>query len=124
VWPNERVVAEMDPAGTDLALRLRLAPEPTILALAADARPGLPGGVLRYAQPTVLGIPVVVGAETAERFGPMARLWPWASATPGRARSSPWRARWGSGRTAYGPPSADRGPTVRDGGAGLPGSHA
>jgi MinD-like ATPase involved in chromosome partitioning or flagellar assembly len=76
VWPNERVVAEMDPAGTDLALRLRLGPEPTVLALAADARAGLPGGVLRYAQSTALGVPVVVGAETAERFGPMARLWP------------------------------------------------
>jgi hypothetical protein len=84
VWPNERVVAEMDPAGTDLALRLRLGPEPTVLALAADARSGLPGGVLRYAQPTALGVPVVVGAETAERFGPMARLWPQVAAESAR----------------------------------------
>jgi hypothetical protein len=84
VWPNERVVAEMDPAGGDLALRLRLGPEPTVLALAADARAGLPNGVLGYAQPTVLGVPVVVGAETAERFGPMARLWPQVAAESAR----------------------------------------
>jgi MinD-like ATPase involved in chromosome partitioning or flagellar assembly len=80
VWPYERVVAEMDPAGTDLALRLGLAPEPTVLALAADARAALPDGLTRYAQPTALGVPVVTGAETAERFGPMARLWPQVAA--------------------------------------------
>jgi hypothetical protein len=84
VWPNERVVAEMDPSGCDLALRLRLGPEPSVLALAADARAGLPDGPMAYAQPTALGVPVVAGAETAEQFLPMARLWPQVAAESAR----------------------------------------
>lgn len=83
VWPDARVLLEADPSGGDLALRLRsqqdgeLAVSPTVSSLAADAREGIPAGALaRYAQPTALGFPVLVGPPTAEAMEPMARLWP------------------------------------------------
>ncbi len=84
VWPGERVVLEADCSGADLPFRLRhadgdrlLDPQPSVLALAADARGALPsGGLLNYAQPTTLGVPVIAGALSAEQLGPMARLWP------------------------------------------------
>lgn len=84
VWPGHRVLLEADVAGGDLSFRLRhadgdrlLDAAPSVLSLAADARGTLPaGGLARYAQPTVLGVPVVPGALSAEAFAPMARLWP------------------------------------------------
>lgn len=78
VWPGERLVVEMDPAGGDLAFGLGLGPEPTVLSLATDARAGLAEGALgSYAQLVPgLGIAVLPGALNAERFAPMARLWP------------------------------------------------
>lgn len=84
VWPTERVLLEADCSGGDLPFRLRhadgdrlLDPQPSVLALAADARGPLPtGGLLRYAQPSTLEVPVIPGALSAEAFGPMARLWP------------------------------------------------
>ena len=83
VWPVERVLLEADPSGGDLAFRLRdrhgreLASEPTVMSLAADARESLPAGSLTgYAQPTSLGVPVLLGPPSAEGFEPMARLWP------------------------------------------------
>ena len=55
----------------------RIDAHPSVLSLAADARGALPdGGVLRYTQPTSLGLPVLPGALSAEGFGAMARLWP------------------------------------------------
>lgn len=83
VWPAERVVLEADCSGADLPFRVRhadgdrlLDPQPSVLALAADARGALPtGGLLNYAQPTTLGVPVIAGALSAEAYGPMARLW-------------------------------------------------
>jgi len=83
VWPGERVLLEADPSGGDLALRLRspadgeLAVSPAVTSLAADAREGIAGGALtRYAQPTALGFPVLVGPPSAEGMEPVARLWP------------------------------------------------
>ena len=84
VWPTERVLLEADCSGGDLPFRLRhadgdrlLDPQPSVLALAADARGTLPtGGLLHYAQLSTLGMPVIPGALTAEAFTPMARLWP------------------------------------------------
>lgn len=84
VWPGSRVVLEADCSGGDLPFRLThadgdrlLDPQPSVSSLAADARGALPeGGLLRYAQPTTLGVPVVPGALSAEAFGPVARLWP------------------------------------------------
>ena len=84
VWPGPRLVLEADCSGGDLAFRLThadgdrlLDTHPSVLSLAADARGALPdGGVLRYTQPTSLGVPVLAGGLSAEGFGAMARLWP------------------------------------------------
>lgn len=83
MWPGERVLLEADPSGGDLALRLRsergetLPPDGGVTSLAADAREGLPAAaVVRYAQPTSLGLPVLLAPLSAEGFEPMARLWP------------------------------------------------
>lgn len=83
VWPAERVLLEADPSGGDLTLRLRspqdgeLAISPTVTSLAADAREGISAGALaRYAQPTGLGFPVLVGPPSAEAMEPVMRLWP------------------------------------------------
>lgn len=93
VWPGQRVLLEADPAGGDLAFRLRpplgagrlLDPEPSVLSLAADVRGGLPpGGLARYGQPTSLGFDVIPGALSAEGFAPVARLWPQVAAAAHR----------------------------------------
>lgn len=84
VWPTERLLLEADTAGGDLRFRLQhadgdrlLDAQPSVLSLAADARGTLPaGGLMRYAQPSSLGVPVVPGALSAEAFSPMALLWP------------------------------------------------
>ena len=84
VWPRPRLVLEADCSGADLAFRLThsdgdrlLDAHPSVLSLAADARGALPdGGVLRYTQPTSLGVPVLGGALSADGFAAMARLWP------------------------------------------------
>ena len=89
VWPGRRVVVEADTAGSDLSFRLRptatdsgvlgghLAPEPSIASLATAARLGLAeSGPLPYAQDTTLGVPVVPGVLSAERFRALRGLWP------------------------------------------------
>ena len=84
VWPGGKVLVEADPSGADLPFRLRhrdsggwLNPDPSIASLAAVARVGLaPTGVGTYSQPTSLGVPVIPGALTAERFAPLKALWP------------------------------------------------
>ena len=89
VWPGPRVVVEADTAGSDLSFRLRpaaatggvlggrLAQDPSIAALATAARLGLSeSGPLRYAQDTSLGVPVVPGVLSAERFRALRPLWP------------------------------------------------
>lgn len=84
LWPTERVLLEADCSGGDLAFRLRhadgdrlLDPQPSVLALAADARGPLPtGGLLSYAQPTTLDLPAIPGALSPEAYAPMNRLWP------------------------------------------------
>ncbi len=82
-WQAERVLMEADPSGGDLALRLRtpngenLALDRSVTSLAADAREVMPPGAFaRYAQPTRLGFPVLLGPMSAEGFEPLARLWP------------------------------------------------
>lgn len=91
VWPGERLLLEADPAGGDLAFRLSnpagglLAADPSVLALAADAREQLPPGALaHYVQDTSLGVPVVLGGLSEQAFAPMARLWPQVAAQAGR----------------------------------------
>jgi hypothetical protein len=87
VWPIDRVVLEADPSGGDVAFRLRsprgqfLDPNRSVLDVAADAREGLPAGVLaQYAEATSLGVPVLKGRLSPEAFAPMARLWPHVAA--------------------------------------------
>ncbi|GGM10088.1 hypothetical protein [Nakamurella endophytica] len=87
VWPGPRAVVEADTAGSDLSFRLHpaaadtplshLAPDPSIAGLATAARLGLTGaGPLPFAQETSLGVPVVPGVLSAERFRPLRSLWP------------------------------------------------
>lgn len=82
-WPGERLVLEADPSGGDGLFRLTrvdgspLHPEPTLLSLAADARNGLdPHALPAYAQPTGIGVNVIVSPSTAEASTPLGRLWP------------------------------------------------
>ena len=107
VWPGPRAVVEADTAGSDLSFRLRpaatnggvlggrLAPDPSIAVLATAARLGLTdAGPLPYAQDTSLGVPVVPGVLSAERFRALRSLWPQVADRTGRRgrgrRSSTW----------------------------------
>jgi len=88
VWPGARVVVEADTAGSDLSFRLRpattngvlggrLAPQPSVAVLATAARLGLTdAGPLPYAQDTSLGVQVVPGVLSADRFRALRSLWP------------------------------------------------
>jgi len=88
VWPGPRAVVEADTAGSDLSFRLRpatnggvlggrLAPDPSIAVLATAARLGLTeAGPLPHAQDPSLGVPVVPGVLSAERFRALRSLWP------------------------------------------------
>ena len=87
VWPGERVLLDADTAGGDLPFRLwsngsgapreRLSSSPSIASLATAARLGLTAaGPLPFAQDTSLGVPVVPGALSAERFRPLRAMWP------------------------------------------------
>jgi Mrp family chromosome partitioning ATPase len=59
-WPRPVVVIEADPAGGDLALRLRLPEDPGLVGLAAARRRRSESDVLEhYTQESPLGIPVV-----------------------------------------------------------------
>jgi MinD-like ATPase involved in chromosome partitioning or flagellar assembly len=83
VWPSGVVVADMDPAGGDLALRLRtpgqapLDPERGLLSLAAAARRGLePGEVSVHAQTTDGGLDVLTGVSNPEQVTGIGPVWP------------------------------------------------
>ena len=85
VWPGEScLVMECDPSGGVLSFRMQhaeigglLQPEPTVASLAAVVRRGLPAdGVRRFCQPTTLGVPVIPGPLTAQRWVPVRGLWP------------------------------------------------
>ena len=88
VWPGPRVVVEADTAGSELSFRLRpalnggvlggrLAPDPSIAMLATAARLGLTNiGPMPYVQDTTLGVPVVTGVLSAERFRALRSHWP------------------------------------------------
>jgi hypothetical protein len=74
VWPRRALVAECDPAGGDIALRLRgpnrqpLRPDVGLLSLAASARRGLePEQVWEHAQVLDGGLDVLVGLAVAEQ---------------------------------------------------------
>ena len=92
-WPGERILLEADVAGGDLAFRARrpdsddfLAPEPTILELAAASRLPLPPDALpSHALPTNWGFPLIQGPPAQQAYAPLRGLW------PGVAREA---ARW------------------------------
>lgn len=82
-WPGDRLVLEADPSGGDALFHLPhldgglLRPEPTLLSLTADARAHLePQSLPAYAQPTSLGVPLILGPPTPEAFAPTGPLWP------------------------------------------------
>lgn len=82
-WPGDRLVLEADPSGGDALFHLPhadgglLHPEPTLLSLTADARAHLdPQSLPSYAQPTSVGVPVILGPPTPEAFAPAGPLWP------------------------------------------------
>lgn len=87
VWPGQRVLLDADTAGGDLPYRLwragsgspreRLMSSPSVASLATASRLGLTAaGPLPFAQDTSLGVPVVPGALSAERFRPLRAMWP------------------------------------------------
>ena len=83
VWPGRKVLVETDPSGADLPFRLRhsdsgslLRPEPSIGSLAAAARLGDRLDLDGCAQPSVLGVPVIPGFASADRFAPVRGWWP------------------------------------------------
>lgn len=92
VWPGARVIVECDPSGSDAPFRLRaadgdwLSPEPWLGSLATASRLGS-SDAREFAQPTVLGVPVVHGGLSAEHFANLRSLWPQVAtslvATPG-----------------------------------------
>lgn len=108
VWPVPRLVLEADPAGGDLAFRMRrtdgggpLLPEPSAATLAAAVRAGLPDRDLPgYAQATTLGVPVIPGVLSPERGVPLRPLWPavadTAAAWPGTVIADIGRAQPGN----------------------------
>lgn len=83
VWPGHRLLCELDPRGADLPFRLLSAPgqhmaaAPSVATLALDARPGAaPAQLARYAQPTVLGVPVIRGEVSTRAAGKVASQLP------------------------------------------------
>jgi hypothetical protein len=88
-WPGPAVVVEADPAGGDLALRLRLPsgealpPTPTVLTLAAAARahPNDSQLVIRHASGMSDRMGVIPGPLMAEQLGSIAGSWDALAAT-------------------------------------------
>ena len=82
VWPTPAILADCDPSGGDLALRLRgnngdwLARDLGVVGLAAAARtqPG-PLDVNEHVQLAVGGLPVLVGVESAQQSARIGELW-------------------------------------------------
>jgi hypothetical protein len=75
VWPGERLVCELDPRGADLPYRMKntapheLIEGPSLAALAIDARLESDRRPLpMYAQETTVGVPLIVGEPSCERF--------------------------------------------------------
>jgi hypothetical protein len=75
VWPGERLVCELDLRGADLPYRMKntapheLVEGPSLAALAIDARLESDRRPLpMYAQETTVGVPLIVGEPSCERF--------------------------------------------------------
>jgi hypothetical protein len=88
VWPGLRVVCECDPRGADVPYRLAhadgqpLRPSPSLAGWAVDTRPGsAPVSLERYAQPTVLRVPVIAGEVSSQRAARLATYLPGIAAS-------------------------------------------
>jgi hypothetical protein len=83
LWPRPVLLADCDPAGGDLALRMPalaggpLDPDVGLVSMAAAARRGLKAGsVEQHLQPVVGGLDVLVGLRSAEQAAGIDALWP------------------------------------------------
>lgn len=83
LWPRSVLVAECDPAGADIPLRLPAAdggvldPDRGLLSLAAAGRKGLSSDlVLGHTQRIVGGLEVLTGARVPEQAAGMTNVWP------------------------------------------------
>jgi len=82
VWPRRALLAELDPSGGDVALRLRgargvpLSPETGLISLAVGVRRGAqPQQVFEHVQRLDGGLEVIVGLAAAEQAGGLAGMW-------------------------------------------------
>jgi MinD-like ATPase involved in chromosome partitioning or flagellar assembly len=82
VWPRRALLAELDPSGGDVALRLRgprgapLSPEIGLISMAVGARRGShPEQVFEHVQRLDGGLEVIVGLTTGEQGSGLAGLW-------------------------------------------------
>jgi hypothetical protein len=82
VWPRRALLAELDPSGGDVALRLRgprgapLSPEVGLISLAVGVRRGTqPHQVFEHVQRLDGGLEVIVGLATGEQASGLAGLW-------------------------------------------------
>jgi hypothetical protein len=82
VWPRRALLAELDPSGGDVALRLRgprgvpLSPETGLLSLAVGARRGAaPEQVFEHVQRLDGGLEVIVGLAAGEQATGLTGLW-------------------------------------------------
>lgn len=83
LWPRPVLVAECDPAGSDVAHWLTrpdgspLDPQQGLLSLAAAGRHGLSPDLIRESsQPVLGGLDVVLGISSPEQNAGLAALWP------------------------------------------------
>jgi MinD-like ATPase involved in chromosome partitioning or flagellar assembly len=82
VWPRRALLAELDPSGGDVALRLRgprrvpLSPETGLLSLAVGVRRGAtPQQVFEHVQRLDGGLEVVLGLSSGEQATGLTGLW-------------------------------------------------
>jgi hypothetical protein len=82
VWPRRALLAELDPFGGDVALRLRgprgvpLSPEVGLISLAVGIRRGIaPQQVFEHVQRLDGGLEVIVGLAGPEQVGGLSGLW-------------------------------------------------
>jgi hypothetical protein len=82
VWPRRALLAELDPSGGDIALRLRgprgvpLSPETGLISLAVGVRRGTqPHQVFEHVQRLDGGLEVIVGLSSGEQGSGLAGMW-------------------------------------------------
>jgi MinD-like ATPase involved in chromosome partitioning or flagellar assembly len=108
IWPHDVVLADLDPAGGDIALRHRdpsgrpLDPERGLLSLAAAARRGLAEGELyEHVQRVDGGLDVIAGVARPEQITGIGPVWPTLGTT---LRQSPLDVIADCGRVSPGTP--------------------